>query len=356
MREPGHARRTLLVNVMGGPSCGKAEYARYLARRLESAGLSCAFFSGRAKEMIAKGAGKFLKEARLDTQANILDLQRRAVEKSWGAFDVIVTDCSPIQGVQYCQRKGGSWKKACEMALSDHRRHEERTVNLFIVRGNRPYEQEGRVHSYEEAKAIDEAIAGFMQGHALPFLPLFLEGPTKRAEMDRGLAEVADAIPFETSVLGVGPGPSATARSLRARMRRRGLSDDQAELVAAAAFRGWDADRFAALVETMPRSFRGSDAASKAIRSGAWNEDVAEKWLQNGIDMEAHRKNATSARRSPTSARNGIPSSLRKIPGAARRQSCSTPKEERIAAAKHGKGNKPHRGNQGESPAERTRQ
>ncbi len=289
------AHRTLLVNVMGGPGLGKKDLCEALALRMGALGLSCTVLSGRAKEWIAQGRAKAVAEGRATDQASILDVQRRAVEDLWGEVDVVFTDCSALQGVQYVSREGPGRERALKNALADYERRAPATVNFFVVRGERPYEQEGRAHTEKEAVEIDRRVLACLEDHGIPFALAKVNGPDAEAEVAKCAAAVARRFGLAPAGAPTAPPGAAPSEAARADEYARELSEvgwprAHVGFVRAALLAGWPWPERAFLVRSLPERELAVDAALRYLRNGAWELDRAMEWLGGQRDSEQHWK------------------------------------------------------------------
>lgn len=256
----GARKSTLLVNVLGGPGLGKRALCDRLAKELEeAAGLECAVFSGLAKEAIAAGAGEQVREGGAAHQSSILDLQERAVARSWGKVDVVLTDCSPIQGVQYVRERGEGWERALKKALDDYRKRADATLNLYLERGSAKWSGEGRVHTYEEARQIDAGVLRTFVDYGLPYKVIRLHGGADAEDEER------TALMLVMRRLGLapagaeeqlGPGADVLAKPdvkwFVEVLSAVGWPAAHVAFVAAALEAGWPLERRAELVRCLP--------------------------------------------------------------------------------------------------------
>ena len=305
-------KSTLLVNVLGGPGLGKRALCERLAKELEqAAGLECAVFSGLAKDAIAAGAGEQVREGSASHQSSILDLQERAVARAWGKVDVVLTDCSPVQGVQYVRERGEGWDRAMRKALEDYRKRASSTLNLYLERGSAKWSGEGRVHTYEEARRIDAGVLRAFVDHGLPYKVIRLHGGADPEDEER------TALMLVMRRLGLAPagaeeqlGPDADVLAepdvkwFVEVLSAVGWPAAHVAFVAAALEAGWPVERRAELVRCLPdcegtvanaklwletRTQRLDEAVSELKRARAaeqlYKGEVAAWARQNGVPV-----------------------------------------------------------------------
>lgn len=136
----------IVVNFFAGPGAGKSTTAAGLFFHLKSKGVNCELVQEYAKDMVWEGRDNILSD-----QLYLLAKQNRRLERLRGKVDFAITDSPLLMQQVYC-------KDDSLVELNKTLWDSYQTVNIFLDRGNRPYNPEGRLQTYEEAKQKDKEI------------------------------------------------------------------------------------------------------------------------------------------------------------------------------------------------------
>ncbi|WP_051346578.1 AAA family ATPase [Bradyrhizobium sp. th.b2] len=161
---------TKVINLIGGPGCGKSTTAAGLFFAMKCAGHRCELVTEFAKELTYDKNWIDLKR-----QLYVLAEQERRQRRLLGEVDFIITDCPLLLSIAYISDP------------MDHRAVDESARNLWAHYDNinfglirtKPYRNYGRSQSESEARAIDhklvdevfkdEVIEAFVPGdHSAP--------------------------------------------------------------------------------------------------------------------------------------------------------------------------------------------
>ena len=140
-------KRTLIVNLYGGPGTGKSTSSTYIFSKLKMEGVDAEYVSEFAKDKVWEQNVEVFKN-----QFYITGKQAFKISRCFGKVDVIVTD-SPIRmGIVYADSP--ELKKAIEVEANKYKNNE---INVFLQRV-KPYNPNGRRQTEEEAKEMDKVI------------------------------------------------------------------------------------------------------------------------------------------------------------------------------------------------------
>jgi len=143
-----------VVNLYGGPGCGKSTAAAYLFARLKSKHIDAGLVGEVAKELIYLG-----NEVQLLNQAKMLGAQYGKLEDfRRSKIQVAVSDSPLAMQVVYCR---GLFYYDEIAALNKKLDSAFDNINVFIRRCN-PYQTNGRMQTEAEAIALDHKIKEFM--------------------------------------------------------------------------------------------------------------------------------------------------------------------------------------------------
>ncbi len=157
---------TTIINIFGGPGCGKSIAAADVYSDLSKDGHTVELVREYIKDWVWEGRKRFF----LD-QIYILGKQMRREQICLGQLDFIVTD-SPVWLSPFYEYKYG---KHCDTVFDvvKHYSNEihsngHRTMNFFLARQGE-YVETGRYQSHLESILIDEEIRKFLNKRSIDF-------------------------------------------------------------------------------------------------------------------------------------------------------------------------------------------
>lgn len=151
--------KTIVINLWGGPGCGKSTLAAELFTLLKRQGASVELVREYAKGMAYENRA-------IDTmmkQVYILAKQTKAESMLYGKVDYIVTD-SPIflSGFYSNYYMADEYLPALTVELA---RQSKQVHHMhFLLPRNKPYVNSGRFQNEDEAKLVDAAQAQYLNG------------------------------------------------------------------------------------------------------------------------------------------------------------------------------------------------
>ena len=150
----------ILINLFGGPGCGKSTAASYIFAKLKMLGINVELASEFAKDKTWEGNMKAI-----TCQPYIIGNQIYRIDRCKDDVDVIVTDSPIILAIFYNQ------DKCIEPYFSDmlvHKHHEYNNLNFMLER-TKSYNPKGRNQTEDEAKCIDMAIRSLLNDRNIDF-------------------------------------------------------------------------------------------------------------------------------------------------------------------------------------------
>jgi tRNA uridine 5-carbamoylmethylation protein Kti12 len=147
-------RKTIVVNLIGGPSSGKTTLAAYLFYKLKIRGKLVEFVPEVAKGFVWRGQFDVL-----NNQHYVSTEQYNMLMSLDGKVDIIVTDGSLLHGLYYNRinvDNTSNVDKTEQMILANFAKF--RNINIFVERGDYPYETSGRYQMEGEARQIDAVL------------------------------------------------------------------------------------------------------------------------------------------------------------------------------------------------------
>jgi nicotinamide riboside kinase len=171
-----HDRKTIIINLYGGPGSGKSTSAAYLYYVLKAAGKNVEL----VREYVKDWAWEERKISNYD-QIYFLGKQVRRESLLYGKVDYVVTDSPVMMNLYYAQRycplslaEGirSSTLSFYRLAAEDGHRH----VHILLQR-NKPYKSEGRYQTEAEAVEIDQGLNRLLADLKIPLMHSVPEEP-----------------------------------------------------------------------------------------------------------------------------------------------------------------------------------
>ena len=142
----------LVVNLFGGPGCGKSTAAALLFGKLKQHGINCEMALEYAKDKVWEESLRTL-----DDQIYIFGKQLHKIWRLNDKVDVIITDSPLLFSIIYDKENNIDLKY---LVISTFNR-----FNNFncLLRRQTEYQQEGRYQNETEAKQLDEDITNLLE-------------------------------------------------------------------------------------------------------------------------------------------------------------------------------------------------
>lgn len=149
---------TIVVNLMGGPGCGKSTAAAGIFYELKKLGYECELVTEYAKDKVWDGSYETLKD-----QIYVFGHQYHRLWKLKGKVKFIITDTSLIFGIHYVRYNSKKFNDFVIEAFFHFN-----NINYFIKRGN-SFNDKGRVHDFEQSINADNAIKKIMKDYNIEY-------------------------------------------------------------------------------------------------------------------------------------------------------------------------------------------
>ena len=144
-------KKTIIVNLFGGPGSGKSTTAAGLFHKLKINGINCELVTEFAKHITWKEDFNTLKN-----QIYVFAKQHDRMFHLKDKVDVIITDSPIIMGLSYCNWDLMS-RSFEQLVVDEFNRTDAVNINYFINRV-KEYNPSGRSQTEEEAKEKDMEI------------------------------------------------------------------------------------------------------------------------------------------------------------------------------------------------------
>lgn len=194
------ARRTLVVNVFGGPGTSKTRVAHAVADALCDKGLAAEYVPSYAKELCwdktdpkARALDRSRAERLLDgsypSQLAILDEQSKRLFRLVGQVDFAVTD-SPLPLVSLYMREGEGAERLRRRVAAEFASHDN--LNLLVARGEGAYLEAGHNQTRAQALEKDAELEALVEGMGIPVERV--AGPAAAASVVARAVELRDEL------------------------------------------------------------------------------------------------------------------------------------------------------------------
>lgn len=165
MKDLIHNKKLTVINLMGGPGCGKSATAYFLAGYMKVRGMKVEYVPEYAKgcvwdNMWDEDGGVFTEQDFIT--ANQHRLIRRLVNHD---IDYVILDTSLLLGLIYAP----SWYPASYKTFLLDLYHSYNNVVVYLDRGSIPYVEDGRNQSAEQAKEKDNESLHVLDEYGIPY-------------------------------------------------------------------------------------------------------------------------------------------------------------------------------------------
>jgi hypothetical protein len=139
--------KLLLVNLYGGPGCGKSTGMAYLFSHLKMAGVNCEMVPEFAKELVWEERFKTLSD-----QIYVFGKQQKRIKMLEGKVDVVITDSPLLLSLHYGKDLSSSFNQLVFETYSQY------DCMSFLLKRVKEYNPNGRMQTEDQAKDIDVAL------------------------------------------------------------------------------------------------------------------------------------------------------------------------------------------------------
>jgi len=161
-------KRTVIINLFGGPGSGKSTVASGLFYTFKSKGITCDNPYEFPKQVAWED-----NNSQITDQLYILANQHRGIVRSYGKVNYIILDSPLLLSLVYKTGYTGEYPAKCyndtfdKMVLELFNSYEN--INIFLDRADRQFQQEGRFQSQTESLEYDEKIKKVLEDNDIPY-------------------------------------------------------------------------------------------------------------------------------------------------------------------------------------------
>ena len=147
-------KKTIVINLVGGPGAGKSTFATMLFSSLKKKGVSCEYVDEFAKGLVWEGRDTALKD-----QLYVLANQNHKLNRVVGKVNVIITDSPLLVSMYYNSVLPEGEKLNCEIFDKLVMECYEKYDNIvYYLERNFPYVMEGRYQTEEESIVVNNVM------------------------------------------------------------------------------------------------------------------------------------------------------------------------------------------------------
>jgi thymidylate kinase len=151
-------KKTLFVNLFGGPCSGKSTLCASVFTKLKMEGIDCEMALEYAKDVVWEESFTKLKN-----QIYIFGKQHSRINRLLGKVDVVITDSPLINSIIYDDTKNKYLK---DLVL--HEFSKLNTINYFLNRSTE-YNPNGRTQTKEAALEVDKLYRDILETNFIPY-------------------------------------------------------------------------------------------------------------------------------------------------------------------------------------------
>jgi len=157
-------KETNIINLIGGPGCGKSTCASGIFYELKKLGINCELSLEFAKDKVWEESYKVL-----DDQFYVFGKQYHKLFRLKNKVEVIITDSPLIISMHYNKTPSEYFNK-----LIVEQYNTFNNLLFFINRGN-TYQTEGRLQTKEESEMIDSDIKNILSEYDIKYSEISCE-------------------------------------------------------------------------------------------------------------------------------------------------------------------------------------
>ncbi len=155
-------KKTIIINLFGGPSVSKSTTAAGIFHRLKLMEINCEYVPEYAKDVTWQENFNTL-----NNQLYVFAKQHNRIFHLKGKVDVIVTDSPAIMGLVYCDFTKVSTSLET-LVVDEFHRDDIHNMNFFLRRVHK-YSTKGRKQTEAEAKVLDIRVCDLLYKHGVGY-------------------------------------------------------------------------------------------------------------------------------------------------------------------------------------------
>lgn len=172
-------KKTYLINIISGPSCGKTTLCSLIFAKLKIKRYIVEYVQEYAKSLVWTENYELL-----NNQYYVSQTQFNLMKSMIGKVDFIITDGSLLHGLyynRYNKNNISNVDKTEHFILNSYSKFNN--INIFLERGDFPYEHQGRIHDEKEALLIDLFLKHMLEQSNINFLCVKSDASNENLEL-----------------------------------------------------------------------------------------------------------------------------------------------------------------------------
>lgn len=150
----------LIINLIGGPGCGKSTTMAGVFYRLKKMGINCEMATEYTKDKVWEEDYRAM-----DDQIYIIGKQFHRISRLIDKVDIVIMDTSLLSSIIYDKNKSDALKQLCVEAYNRFN-----NIIFFIERGDTKFQAEGRRENSEQSINIDIEYKKLMDELNIPYI------------------------------------------------------------------------------------------------------------------------------------------------------------------------------------------
>lgn len=138
----------IVVNLIGGPCCGKSTIASELFSRLKKMGIKCELNVEFIKDKIYQEENLIIND-----QILLFASQLFKIKTKLNKVDIVINDGSLLNNIIYNKENN---KELNSLVIAEYFKFNN--LDFFLERGTLPFENYGRIHTLDESLKLDQEI------------------------------------------------------------------------------------------------------------------------------------------------------------------------------------------------------
>lgn len=151
-------KKTLVINLIGGPGCGKSTTAAGIFYELKKNGVDCEMSLEFAKDKVWENSLQTL-----DDQIYVFGKQFHKLWRLNGKVDVVITDSPLLLSCYYNKDESNYFD---DFVIEQYNRFDNL---LFFIERAEQYQENGRIQTEEESKEIDYVLKNIMDARGITY-------------------------------------------------------------------------------------------------------------------------------------------------------------------------------------------
>lgn len=152
----------IVVNIIGGPCCGKSTTAAGVFSELKKRGYNCELSLEYAKDKVYEDSINIL-----TNQIYVFGNQYHRLWRLQNKVDIVITDAPLLTCIYYNKTKSDYFE---DLIVEQYNTFNN--ITYFLDRKNIHFSEEGRYHSKEQSLQIDAAMKSIMEKHNIEYKTL----------------------------------------------------------------------------------------------------------------------------------------------------------------------------------------